>query len=97
MSLSTAAFGRASAQIERLEQRGVLLTEPHSRQLRGKLRELRFTLDGRSVRITYFVAPGRRIILLTVFEKEQRQERRQIERAARRMAEWVAKHPEIDT
>ena len=42
---------------------GVLLDEPYTRQLDGKLRELRFHLEGQRVRVTYWIAPGRRIIL----------------------------------
>jgi hypothetical protein len=62
-----------------------LLDELHTRQLDGKLRELRFFLAGRPTRITYWIAPGRRIILLTVFVKTQRQERREIRRAKQAM------------
>ncbi|WP_280451999.1 type II toxin-antitoxin system RelE/ParE family toxin, partial [Nocardia cyriacigeorgica] len=40
-----------------------------------KLRELRFHLDGLSVRITYWIASGRRIVLLTVFVKSRMRER----------------------
>lgn len=43
----------------------------HARQLDGKLREVRFFLGGRPTRITYWIAPGRRIILLTVLAKAQ--------------------------
>ncbi len=62
---------------------GPLLDEPFTKQLDGKLRELRFYLDGRPTRITYWIASGRRIILLTVFVKTQRRERREVERAKR--------------
>lgn len=62
---------------------GPLLDEPFTKQLNGKLRELRFYLDGRPTRITYWIAPGRRIILLTVFVKTQRREPREVERANR--------------
>jgi hypothetical protein len=58
---------------------------PHTRQLDGKLRELRFYLDGRPTRVSYWIAPRRRIILLTVFVKTQRQERREIARAKQAM------------
>jgi hypothetical protein len=58
--------------------------------LDGKLRELRFYLTGRPTRITYWIAPGRRIILLTAFVKTQRQERRQIHRAKQAMDRCAA-------
>jgi hypothetical protein len=59
--------------------------EPFTRQLRGKLRELRFHLGRRQVRITYYIASGRRIVLLTVFAKTREQERAEIDRAWRAM------------
>jgi hypothetical protein len=52
--------------------------------LEGKLRELRFYLERDAVRITYSIAPGRRIILLTVFRKTRMREDREIDRARRR-------------
>jgi transcriptional regulator with XRE-family HTH domain len=45
------------------------LGEPCTKQLDGKLRELRFHLDEFAVRITYWIATGCRIVLLTVFHK----------------------------
>jgi len=85
-------FGRVEFAIDLLAERGVLLGEPHTRQLRGKLRELRVNLGVQSdaVRITYFVVAGRRIVLLTVFKKQRRQERAEIERAAAAMNRCVA-------
>ena len=77
-------------QIDRLEARGPLLGEPYTRQLRGKLRELRFILGGQSTRITYFIATGRRIILLTVFPKTARRESAEVERAYRAMLRCIA-------
>ncbi|MEV7005248.1 type II toxin-antitoxin system RelE/ParE family toxin [Streptosporangium sp. NPDC051022] len=71
-------------------ERGVLPDEPYTRQLRGKLRELRFHLDREAVRITYRIAPGRRIIMLTVFRKQRMRESAEIERAWRAMQRCVA-------
>lgn len=59
----------------------MLLGEPLTRQLDGKLRELRFSVEGIDWRISYFIAPGRRIILLTVFRKTARRESAEIRRA----------------
>jgi hypothetical protein len=72
---------RVRFHIDRLAELGPALDEPHTRQLDGKLRELRFYLAGRPTRVTYWIASGRRIILLTVFVKTQRQERREVRRA----------------
>ena len=60
--------------------------EPYTRQLDGKLRELRFHLERRAVRVTYWIATGRRIVLLTVFAKARMREEREIERARRALA-----------
>lgn len=45
-SLPTDLFARAAFYVDLLAELGPLLGEPHSRQLDGKLRELRFHLDG---------------------------------------------------
>jgi hypothetical protein len=76
--------------VDRLAERGVLLGEPYTRQLHGKLRELRFHLSREAVRITYWIASGRRIILLTVFKKQRMREAAEIERAMRAMELCIA-------
>jgi phage-related protein len=63
---------RVRFHIDRLVEYGPLLDEPFTRQLEGPLRELRFVLHGRNFRIAYWIATGRRIVLLTVFTKIQR-------------------------
>ncbi|MGH3694633.1 MAG: type II toxin-antitoxin system RelE/ParE family toxin [Pseudonocardiaceae bacterium] len=68
----------------------LLLGEPYRRQLDGKLRELRFHIDRRSVRVTYWIATGRRIVLLTVFAKSRMREDREIERARKALARCIA-------
>lgn len=88
--LSDDEFGQVSFYIDLLADRGVDLGEPYTRQLRGKLRELRFYLGRQRIRVSYFIASGRRIILLTVFRKTQRQERAEIARAERAMKRCVA-------
>ena len=88
--------GRVRFHIDRLSELGPHLDEPHTRQLDGKLRELRFHLEGRQMRITYWIAPGRRIILLTVFAKTQRQERREIVRAKHAMERCIAENHSTD-
>jgi hypothetical protein len=52
---------------------------------KGKLRELRFYVGRDRTRITYYIATGRRIILLTVFRKTKRREAAEIDRAQRVM------------
>ncbi len=75
-------WAQAMFHLDLLEDRGVLLDEPYTRQLSGKLRELRFYCGGERVRISYWIAPGRRIIMLTVFTKTRMRETAEIERAA---------------
>ena len=89
--LSDEEFGRVEFYIDLLEEKGVHLGEPYTRQLRGKLRELRFYLgpSGDAVRIAYYVATGRRIILLTVFKKQRRRERDEIDRAEQAMKRCI--------
>lgn len=79
-------FGHVAFYIDLLADRGVGLGAPHTRQLRRKLRELRFyDLRGERRRISYYIAPGRRIILLTVFKKHRQREAREIARVERAM------------
>jgi hypothetical protein len=49
--------------------------------LRGKLRELRFFLGRERIRVSYFIASGRRIVLLTVFRKTKQREQLEVVRA----------------
>ncbi len=74
---------RVGFHVDRLAEMGPLLDEPFTKQLDGKLRELRFYLGGRPTRITYWIASKRRIILLTVFVKTKQRERREVDRARR--------------
>jgi hypothetical protein len=88
--LPTVRFARAAFYIDLLADEGPALSEPYTRQLDRKLRELRFHLDRQAVRITYWIASGRRIVLLTVFTKTRMHEDREIERARRALALCIA-------
>lgn len=66
------------------------LGEPYTRQLLGKLRELRFYVGRQPIRITYFIASGRRIVLLTVFRKTRQRERAEVARAYAAMERCLA-------
>ena len=77
-------------------ERGPLLGEPYTRQLDGKLRELRFHLEGRATRVTYRIASGRRIVLLTVFIKTRMREPTEIARARRALALCMAEEHELE-
>lgn len=89
-ALSDDDFGQVAFYVDLLADRGAELGEPYTRQLRGKLRELRFYLGRERIRVSYFIASGRRIVLLTVFRKTQRQERVAIDRADRAMRRCIA-------
>ena len=87
--LPAVSFARVAFYVDLLAVEGPLLGEPYTKQLDGKLRELRFHLDDFAVRITYWIAPHRRIVLLTVFHKTRAREDREVERARRAMRSCV--------
>lgn len=64
-----------------LAERAESLGEPYARHLGGKVRELRFSLLGQQTRVTYWLAPFRRVVLLTVFHKTRRSEAAEVQRA----------------
>ncbi|MFD7030149.1 type II toxin-antitoxin system RelE/ParE family toxin [Streptomyces sp. NPDC059917] len=66
---------------ELLAAQGPLTPMPFARPLRNGVYELRPTLDGVPTRISYWFAPGRRIVLLTVFSKTRMHEPDQVDRA----------------
>ncbi|WP_442932305.1 type II toxin-antitoxin system RelE/ParE family toxin [Micromonospora sp. NBC_01699] len=67
-----------------MADQGPLLGEPYTKQLDGKLRELRFYLERQAVRVTYRIASDKRIVLLTVFHKTRMRDEREVDRARRR-------------
>ncbi|MEO3808744.1 type II toxin-antitoxin system RelE/ParE family toxin [Sphaerisporangium sp. B11E5] len=94
--LPAASFARVAFYVDLPAAEGPLLGEPYTRQLDGKLRELRFHLDETAVRVTYWIAPHRRIVLLTVFQKTRMREEREVERARRAMRRCAALAHEVD-
>ena len=88
--LTDGAFGHVAFYIDLLGEKGPLLDEPYTRQLQGKLRELRFFLEGQRMRISYYIASGRRVVLLTVFPKTRGREPQEIRRAMRAMKRCLA-------
>lgn len=70
---------------ELLRERPTTLGEPYSRHLGDGVRELRFSLGRRgfATRIPYWLAPDRRIVLLTVFRKTRQRETAEVARAKR--------------
>ncbi|WP_406401471.1 type II toxin-antitoxin system RelE/ParE family toxin [Streptomyces sp. NBC_00879] len=90
LGLSQQHRGTVAFYVDLLAEQGVLLGEPYTKQLDGKLRELRFHLDSDAIRITYWIRSGRRIILLTVFRKQRMRETAEVERALRALRACVA-------
>jgi hypothetical protein len=79
--LSDRDFGRVDFLVGLLAERAEDLGEPYTRHLGGKVRELRFHLLRQQTRVTYWLAPGRRVVLLTVFRKTRGAETAEVARA----------------
>ncbi|MEV8389568.1 MULTISPECIES: type II toxin-antitoxin system RelE/ParE family toxin [unclassified Streptomyces] len=90
--LSAAEYDKAERVVDMLLAMPTTLAEPYSRHLGGKLRELRFTMDGNATRITYWLAADRRIVLLTVFRKSRQREAAEVERAQQAQKVCQADH-----
>jgi phage-related protein len=66
--------------------------EPRSRHLGGPVRELRMHLEPDDWRVAYWLASGRRVVLLTVFRKTRMRESAQVARALAAQAECARTH-----
>lgn len=76
--------------IRMLRDYGALLKEPYTRQVRGKIRELRIKDAQGNIRILYFTYTGRRFILLHGFiKKTDKTPERDIELAEKRMDDFI--------
>jgi phage-related protein len=80
-SLSDRDFGRVDFLVGLLAEHADDLGEPYTRHLGGKVRELRFSLLRQQTRVTYWLAPDQRVILLTVFRKTRGAETAEVARA----------------
>ena len=89
-SLSIPGQAKVLRLIDLLADYGVFLKEPYTRQIKGKLRELRITDRSGEIRILYFGITKRRIILLHGFNKKTRKTPvKEIEIAERRMSDFI--------
>ena len=79
--LSDRDFGRAGFLAGLLAEQAETLGEPCARHPGGKARELPFHLLTQQTRVTCWRAPGRRLILLTVFRKTRSAETAEVSRA----------------
>jgi hypothetical protein len=91
-NLSDRDFGRVDFLVGLLTEHAEDLGEPYTRHLGGKVRELRFHLLRRQTRLTYWLAPGRRVILLTVFRKTRGAETAEVARALHAQSICEAEH-----
>ncbi|WP_433228202.1 type II toxin-antitoxin system RelE/ParE family toxin [Actinomadura formosensis] len=91
-SLTDRNFGRVEWFVALLAENAETLGEPWSRHLGDGVRELRLHLHPHEVRITYWLAPGRRVVLLTVFYKAKEREIAEVERAIRAREQCEAEH-----
>ncbi|NUU25773.1 MAG: type II toxin-antitoxin system RelE/ParE family toxin [Streptomycetaceae bacterium] len=79
--LSPEHYMQVEEKADLLDARPTTLGEPHARHLGDGLRELRVSLSGVAFRVTYWLAPQRRIVLLTVFRKTRMREVAEVKRA----------------
>lgn len=91
-SLTDREYGRVMAYAELLAEEAETLGEPYSRYLGDGVRELRIPLHPVDMRVSYWLGPGRRAILLTVFRKTRGREESEVERARRARKECEAAH-----
>jgi phage-related protein len=95
--LSDRDFGRADF-LGMLAEKASELSEPYTRHLCGKVRELRFRLLRQQTRVTYWLAPGRRVVLLNAFRKTRGVESSEVTRALQAQQKCEAEHgPAHDT
>ena len=90
-------FGRVDFLVGLLAERAETLSEPYTRHLGGKVRELRFHLLTQQTRVTYWLAPGRRVILLTVFRKTRSAETAEVSRALQAQKICESEHGQAHT
>lgn len=91
-SLPHKARAKVFRLIELLAKYGVLLKEPYTKQVRGKVRELRIKDSKGAIRVLYFTYTGRRFILLHGFVKKgDKTPEREIDIAEKRMYDFIEK------
>lgn len=80
-SLPAKHFLKVDEYVGLLAESAATLGEPYARHLGDGVRELRPTLDGAAIRITYWLCPNRTVVLLTVFRKTKLREDAEVHRA----------------
>ncbi|MFC7258847.1 type II toxin-antitoxin system RelE/ParE family toxin [Streptomyces lutosisoli] len=80
-----------------LAELGAELGGPWSDHLEGPVRELRLRFRDIAPHITYWIAPNRTIVLLTVFRKTKQHDQAQIDRAVRAQKICEGEHHGVAT
>ncbi|MDP2681866.1 MAG: type II toxin-antitoxin system RelE/ParE family toxin [Deltaproteobacteria bacterium] len=89
-ALSNEAKVKVFRIIKLLKDYGVLLKEPYTRQVKGKIRELRIKDNQGAIRILYFTYTGKRFILLHGFvKKTDKTPVREVEVAEKRLNDFI--------
>lgn len=89
-ALSNEAKVRVFRIIKLLKEYGVLIKEPYTRQVRGKIRELRIKDNQGAIRILYLTYTGKRFILLHGFvKKTDKTPVNEIEIAEKRLNDFI--------
>jgi len=88
-TLSASDYRAVERFADRLAADGPALPFPLASHLGDGLRELRIG----AIRVTYWLAPGRRAVLLTVFRKTKMREADEVLRARRVRKRCEAEHP----
>jgi phage-related protein len=84
--------------VDLLARHHVLLKEPYTKQIKGKLRELRVADAVGKIRVLYFAHTGKRFILLHGFVKKTGKTlRRDIDIAEHRMQDYLKQQGGTDT
>jgi hypothetical protein len=90
--LTNRDFGRVDFHVGLPAEHAADLGEPYTRHPGGRVRELRFHLLAQQTRVTDWLAPGRRVILLTVFRKTRGAEIAEVARALQAQKRCEAEH-----
>lgn len=90
--LSAANRGTVKRFVEQLANKGQQVRGPRYKPLGQGLFEIKFDLDDRTTRITYWLRPDATAVLLTVFHKQKMREGNQVDRARQTMKTCRSDH-----
>ena len=89
-SLPEKARAKTTRLISLLARYGVLLKEPYTKQIKGKIRELRISEHSGEIRVLYFTFINKRFILLHGFVKKTgKTPVKEIDIAVKRMNDFI--------